>query len=165
MEQALFYLPALAAATAAVYTDTRLGLIPNRLTFPTALAGLALHGVTQGWAGLAFSAEGAVLGFGLLLLPFLIGGMGAGDVKLLGGLGAVLGPAEIFSTCVFSCMLGGLIGLAILIRAHGYTGAMATILGGWRGLLAPEMRTTGLHSFPYASAILFGVLASLALRW
>ena len=88
MEQALFYIGAGIIATVALFTDTRRGRIPNWLTFPALGLGVALHSFVGGGDGLLFAAEGAALGLGLFLVPFLIGGMGAGDVKLLAALGA-----------------------------------------------------------------------------
>ena len=165
MDQQVFSIIALGVAGIALYTDTRSGRIPNRLTFPTLAGGLVVHSALGGWSGLGLSAQGAGLGLALLLLPFLIGGMGAGDVKLLAALGSLLGPAAIFSVFVFSALLGGVIGAVILVRVHSWSGTLATVMGGWRALLSPDLRVTRLHSFPYASAIFFGVAATAALQW
>jgi prepilin peptidase CpaA len=85
--------------TAAV-TDFRTKKIPNRLTVPAFAAALVYHGAvgawTGGWGGfgaaLLTSLGGFGVGFGILLLLWLIGGGGAGDVKLMGAIGAWLGP-------------------------------------------------------------------------
>lgn len=62
--------------------------VPNWLTFPMILSGWVYSGVAFGWEGLAWSIGGAVIGLLLLLPAYAIGGMGAGDVKLLAGVGA-----------------------------------------------------------------------------
>jgi prepilin peptidase CpaA len=161
VEQAPFYVGAGIIASIALYTDTRRGLIPNWLTFPTLLAGLVLHGVVSGGDGLLLSAQGAGLGLGLFLIPFLLGGMGAGDVKLLAALGAFVGPEHIFATFVFSAILGGIIGAVCLVRRFGWQATGLTVLEGWTALLSPTQFRTRLNGFPFASAILFGLFASL----
>lgn len=85
--------------TAAV-CDFRTKKIPNRLTVPAFLAALVYHGavgaMTGGWSGcgwaLLMALAGFGVGFGILLVLWLIGGGGAGDVKLMGAVGAWLGP-------------------------------------------------------------------------
>ncbi len=83
--------------------DWRSRRIPNFLTFGGALAGIVFQTAVMGWAGLFQALTGLLLGLGLLLLPYILGGMGAGDVKALAALGAWLGPKGIFS--VF-CYMG-----------------------------------------------------------
>ena len=72
----------------ACVTDIRSRRIPNVLTFGSSAAAVVFWGVSSGWAGLAWSACGWVVGCVLFLPWFLLGGMGAGDVKLLAALGA-----------------------------------------------------------------------------
>jgi prepilin peptidase CpaA len=62
--------------------------VPNWLTFPLILSGWTFSLVAFGWAGLGWSVLGTFIGLALLLPPYAIGGMGAGDVKLLAGVGA-----------------------------------------------------------------------------
>jgi prepilin peptidase CpaA len=79
-------------ATCAVI-DWRTRRIPNWLTVPVFALGLLSYGLNGGWSGLLFSLEGFALGFGLLLILWLLGGGGGGDVKMMGALGAWLGFA------------------------------------------------------------------------
>src|SRR5664280_2755919 len=72
--------------------DLRTRRIPNYLTLGTAVAGLAFNFMGQGLSGLTNGLLGMLLGFFLLILPYLWGGMGAGDVKAMAALGAWLGP-------------------------------------------------------------------------
>ena len=82
--------------------DWRSRRIPNYLTFGGALAGVAFQTAVFGWPGLAQALLGLFLGLGLLLLPYVLGGMGAGDVKALAALGAWLGPMGVFSVfCIY----------------------------------------------------------------
>ena len=64
-------------------TDLRSQKIPNMVTLPAALAALAYHTKINGLEGFLFSATGLAAGIALLILPYLMGGMGAGDAKLL----------------------------------------------------------------------------------
>ena len=79
----------------AAVLDYRTHKIPNWLTVTAAVLGLAYSSLAPGGIGLAWSLAGFSLGFSLLLLPWLLGGGGMGDVKLLAALGAWLGPTGI----------------------------------------------------------------------
>src|SRR5215470_1769162 len=90
---------ALAATVASVAAiiDLRTRRIPNWVTAAALIAGLVVHTVQDGAGGLGMALAGAALG-AAILLPFYIGGvMGAGDVKLLAALGALLGPQLLVS--------------------------------------------------------------------
>ena len=63
--------------------------VPNWITFPMVIGGWAYSLAFFGWPGFVWSLVGTAVGLGLLLPAYAIGGMGAGDVKLLGGVGAV----------------------------------------------------------------------------
>jgi prepilin peptidase CpaA len=78
------------AALAIAFWDAKLFRIPNVVTFPLLLGGVAYHFWADGWPGLVFSVAGVVVGGTLLLGPYLLGGIGAGDVKLLAAMGAWL---------------------------------------------------------------------------
>ena len=83
----------LVGVTACV-TDFRSRRIPNVLTFGSSAAAVLFLGITSGWAGVVSSLEGWAVGCLLFLPWFLLGGMGAGDVKLLAALGAWAGPGS-----------------------------------------------------------------------
>src|SRR5436309_12716117 len=65
--------------------------VPNWITFPMILSGWTMSAMSFGWEGLGWSLLGTIVGLGLLLPLYAIGGMGAGDVKLLAGVGAWVG--------------------------------------------------------------------------
>src|SRR5580704_17870982 len=83
--------------------------VPNWITFPMILSGWVYSTAAFGWNGLADSLLGTVVGLGLLLPAYAIGGMGAGDVKLLAGVGAWMGIGVTFYAFCVSAVLGGVI--------------------------------------------------------
>src|SRR5437763_10597901 len=84
----------------AVYDDLRRRVISNWVSVTALVAGLSLHTFRNGFAGTVTSLEGALLGFGLLLTCYILGGMGGGDVKLMAGFGALLGPSGVLLAAV-----------------------------------------------------------------
>ena len=95
--------------------DFRTQKIPNLITFPAILIALLYHFFTHGFDGLIFSALGLATGIGLLIIPYILGGMGAGDAKLMGAVGAVLGPKSVFLAFLFSALVGGIYALIITL--------------------------------------------------
>ena len=95
--------------------DIRVRKIPNLLSFPAMVAGLLYHSVVTGWNGLIFSAEGLVLGIGLFLIPYMMGGMGAGDAKLMGAIGAIVGPKGVLTAALLTAVAGGIYALVVLL--------------------------------------------------
>lgn len=99
----------------ATVTDLRYQKIPNILTFPVMVTALTYHGVMNGLDGLLFSTAGLAVGFALLTLPYILGVMGAGDVKLMGAVGTILGARGAFIAFLFSGIAGGIYALIILL--------------------------------------------------
>lgn len=95
-----------AFVTTALVTDVRTLKIPNWLTVSAFAAGLVFHAATQeGWNRLTFALGGFAVGFGIMLLLWLIGGSGAGDVKLMGALGAWIGAKPTLIVFLFTGVL------------------------------------------------------------
>ena len=131
MPQIFVTVVALTVGLLACVTDVRTRRIPNVLTFGAAGAALLVHGFTGGFAGLGTSAGGWLLGALLFMPMFALGGMGAGDVKLLAALGAWLGPRDIFWVAIYSSLAGGVMAVAVAL-ARGY---LSTALGNVRNLV------------------------------
>ena len=111
----LFICSALAVALIiASITDIRRQRIYNWLTFPLILTGFAFHAMAGGWAGVKFAAFGFTLGFAVMGVPYFLGVMGAGDVKLMAGVGAWLGVETTFNAFLFTSFAGGIYGLGVL---------------------------------------------------
>jgi prepilin peptidase CpaA len=89
--------------------------VPNWLTFSLIISGWVMSFVTAGWAGLGWSLAGTAVGLALLMPAYAIGGMGAGDVKLLAGVGAWVGSMiTLYAFCV-SAIVGGLIAIVMVL--------------------------------------------------
>jgi prepilin peptidase CpaA len=95
--------------------DLKTRRIPNYLTLGTAVAGLAYNFMSHGLPGLADGCLGILLGFACLILPYILGGMGAGDVKAMAALGAWLGPRLTLYLFCYMGIAGGIIAVGYLI--------------------------------------------------
>ena len=145
----------------AVSTDLRFRRIPNWLTFSTTLVGLALGWLLSGMDGLLFSLQGVGVGLALMLLPFMLGWTGAGDVKLMVAIGAMGGPSFVFLVCLYAAIVGGLMAVVVLLRRHKLRAAFIYIFLFWR--LPGDYRSSlAAGSIPYAPAIAVGALFALA---
>lgn len=99
----------------AAVSDIRFQKIPNLLTYSTMFVALAYHTIMNGLAGLFFSLEGLGLGIGVLIIFYVLGGMGAGDVKLMGAVGGLLGPKGVFEAFLLTAIIGGIYSIIILV--------------------------------------------------
>lgn len=109
---------------ASASVDVRKHKIPNVITFPAMLAAISYYSACYGWDGFVFSASGICVGTALLLIPYLMGGMGAGDAKLMGAVGAVLGIERTLTAFLFISAAGCIYALLIIVfqrqRMKGY---------------------------------------------
>ena len=100
---------------AAGWMDWRSRRIPNWLTVPALLVGIVGNTLFAGWAGTVAALEGAGLGL-VLLFPFVIvRAMGAGDWKLVGAMGAFLGPRPLLIVLFAALIVAGVMALAFVI--------------------------------------------------
>ncbi len=90
--QQTIWMFALGVTLLAGWVDFRTRKIPNWLTVPALVLGIGMHTVVAGWSGAIASLEGAGLALVVLLPLVLLRGLGAGDWKLMGAVGAFLGP-------------------------------------------------------------------------
>ncbi len=102
-------------AIMAAWTDFRSRRIPNWLTMPGLLIGLAANFALGSWSGLKTSLLGAGLGL-VLLLPFvLLRSLGAGDWKLAGAIGAFTGSGVLVDLLLGSVFVAGVMAVALVI--------------------------------------------------
>jgi prepilin peptidase CpaA len=150
---------------AATAIDIRTRRIPNTLT--AAMSGLGIGLAAAGVSQVSFggSVLGLVIGFALMMPGHLLGATGAGDVKLMAAVGAIVGPAHVLSAFLFTAVAGGLLAVAVAARRKRLA---ATFAGTGRLVAAPagvrlELRgATPASRFAYGPAIAVGsVLAAL----
>ena len=109
-------IPVVLVTVIAARVDVRTRRIPNRLTGPAVLLGVVAHVVAHGLPGLWASLLGMAVAGGLLFPGWLLGWMGAGDVKLMAAVGAWLGfPLGVFAALA-SLIAGGVISIVVAIR-------------------------------------------------
>lgn len=100
---------------AAVY-DVRYRRIPNWVSVSGAVIGLALNTfLFGGWSGFLFSLKGLLLGFGLYFVLYALRAMGAGDVKLMGAVGSLVGWQDWFAIFLVTAIIGGILALLVML--------------------------------------------------
>ena len=110
---------------AAAVIDYRTKKIPNWLTAPSAIAALLFHLVSGGGTGLLWALAGFAVGFALLILPWILGGGGMGDVKLLAALGTWLGPLMILPAFGLGAVCALIMGVMLMV-ASTFTSGIST---------------------------------------
>jgi prepilin peptidase CpaA len=102
-------------AIIAGWTDWRSRRIPNWLTVPALILGIGANTLAHGWTGAKESLLGAGLGLGLLLPFVLLKSLGGGDWKLVGALGAFLGPLRLVVVLVATILVAGAMAVILII--------------------------------------------------
>ncbi len=153
--------------TVAAYWDIKYRKIPNWLTFPAMLLGVILN-LTFNYRTWYFSLLGLLVGFLFFLLPFILGGIGAGDVKLLMALGAFLGMKPIILVGLCSGIAGGLLSLLELLVQDGFIRTKHRLILLVTSIWDKDIRQIVLRAnqtskltIPYGLAIFIGLLAGL----
>lgn len=113
----------------ALYFDLTQKRIPNFLTFPVILWGLGSNTIMGRWEGFLFSFYGLLLGLAIFFIPFVLGGMGGGDVKLLGAIGALQGAQFVFEAAFFAILCGGVLAIGYLLVKRQLGSTLKKILG------------------------------------
>jgi prepilin peptidase CpaA len=115
---ALVLLAVASGGAAAAAIDLRTRRVPNALTLAIATTGLVLAAAGLGRVAVAAAIGGCVVGVLLMLPGHVFGATGGGDVKLLGALGTLLGPAGVFTAFLAMAVVGGIMALAIAVHRH-----------------------------------------------
>ncbi|MBS1189188.1 MAG: peptidase prepilin type [Rhodocyclaceae bacterium] len=164
----------------AVRSDLLEQRIPNKLVAAGMLVGLVLHtalpegnGFLAPWPGALgpWSAlQGLAIGGGAMLPLYILRVMGAGDVKLMAAVGAILGPSDIVPVLLCTFLAGGLVSVGVAI-AHGVAGRLFKNLGymvqvtlvklNLPGMPAVEPPLESVGKAPYAVAVALGTLSGV----
>jgi prepilin peptidase CpaA len=166
----------LVAAAAAAVTDIWKFKVHNVLTMPLLLTGLIYHAAVGGRLALASSLYGAMAGFGLLLVLYLIGGMGAGDVKFMAAVGAWLGWPLILLVFLASALVAGAYAVILLVTYGNFRETWVSLQIVWH-----RVATLGRHLsaennieveldrtdrrrrlIPFTAAVAVGIVLTLA---
>lgn len=155
----------------ASWIDYKERRVPNWLNVAIAVAGLAAQAWFNGLSGVGNGALGLAVGFGVLILPWLMHGMGAGDVKLMMAIGMWLGPWPTFLSFAAGAAIGGVIaGVMILSTGRLWQayGNLATIMGKCSSVSTMFSEYGSAKSFgtssqllPYGVPLTIGTLAVL----
>ncbi len=136
--------------------DCKYRKIPNWLNFGTVILALLYNLIHLNLNGIVFSLLGFIVGIAVLFIPYLMGGMGAGDVKLLGAIGSIVGFKKILWIFFYSGISGLFLGIIWIIFSPGHLKFLITT-----GKVLPPVDKK--QKLPYGLAILFGVIAYIIL--
>jgi prepilin peptidase CpaA len=163
----------------ASWIDYKERRVPNWLNAALALVGFAVQGYFHGAGGLANGFLGLLVGFGVLIIPWAMHGMGAGDVKLMAAIGVFFGPWMTFLAFAVGALLGGIIAAVMIVSSGRLQQAYANL-----GIIFVKVKSRdtafsefgSAHSFaqggsqllPYGVPLTIGsllVLTGQAMQW
>jgi prepilin peptidase CpaA len=147
---------AIALGMAAVIDDLRRREISNWISAAGLAAGMGWQLWSAGWMGLLYGSGGAVAGFSVFLIFYILGGMGGGDVKLKTGFGALLGAWNVLVAALWIAGVGGILAIGALAYK-----AVKKVLVGPPPAPLTEDEKVAQESIPYAPAIALGVWLTL----
>jgi prepilin peptidase CpaA len=166
MELTEQHLAVLVLVTLAAGFDLAEKRIPNWITYTGVLLGFALGIITGGWAGFGIAALGFLVGFLPLLLMYSGGGLGAGDVKLMGAVGALLGYPLAINAVLGTFLAGGFFAAVILLWQGRLFGILKFCVSKLWGLVylphVAEPMPQYKDSFPFGVAIAAGTYITIA---
>jgi prepilin peptidase CpaA len=158
----------------AAFCDLTTRRIPNWLTVSGILVGFAIHAWSSGWSGACASAAGMGLALLIYVPLFAIRALGAGDVKLMAAVGAIAGPLPWLYIFVVTCLVGGLLALAVVISKRRLTQTLLNTLQIAQALLKgrnparqePEMDFRNPHAvtLPHGLSIALAAWLAIALE-
>ena len=155
----------------AAWIDGKELRVPNWITYPMVFSGLAFCTWVGGWSGLGAGLLGMVCGLLCLLPLYSVGGMGAGDVKLMAGMGAWLGWELTLYAFAVSTVVGAVMAVIMVLRKRvvfKHAANFMTILEEWKTIknpwelsrIAAERKPT-MMLLPYGIPICIGSIAYL----
>ena len=166
----IFWVTFLVLGIAGIY-DIVFSRIPNWLTFPAMAFAIGYHVLASGIPGMLLSLAGLLIGFSIFLLFYILGGMGAGDVKLMAAIGALLGPRDVFYATLYTAIAGGIYAVVLLAVRKNNRKSFLRFVVMIKGFLRtghfiriPDTDNEKAIPLKYGVAIGFGTLAVLIPR-
>jgi prepilin peptidase CpaA len=163
-----------ALLTVAAIIDLKTHRIPNWLTITAIICLLVNHTAVRGLSGFQFGLYGTFLGLCLLLIPYLLGWTGAGDVKLLSAVGCAVGAKGVVLAFLFSAMFGGLFAIISMKKHRGELGLNSFLIDEYNAILSffytklyspyGERKRLSEVKLPYGVAIACGTGLFIILR-
>jgi prepilin peptidase CpaA len=153
----------------AAYIDGKELRVPNWITFPMVFSGLVYNVCVSGWSGLGDGLLGTAVGLLCLLPLYAVGGMGAGDVKLMAGVGAWLGAGVTFYAFCVSTVVGAIMAVIMVLykkRFGQHYANFVMIFTEWMTIKNPRElsrlaaeRKSSMFLLPYGIPICIGTIA------
>lgn len=172
--QIIIWVLTLALTLSAALLDWRSRRIPNWLTVPGLLLGVSVHSALTGWHGTLFGLAGAGLALVILLPLVLLRGLGAGDWKLMGAVGAFLGPILLLFVLFGSVMASGLMAVVHMMRSGRFVETLRNLTVLLKGFFSFGLRVNPqisldnpkLMKLPFGLAVAAATLVCFcAARW
>ena len=130
--------------------------VPNWLNGALVITGLGVQCWFFGWSGVGTGVLGLLTGFGLLIVPWLMHGMGAGDVKLMAAIGVWMGPLLTLYSFVLGGAIGGLVAVVMILSTGRLRMACANL-----GVILTKCTNPQLIFNEFGSARSFGTTSQL----
>lgn len=159
----------------AVIIDIKYHRIPNLLCISFIIVGMTMQSNLAGWEGVLTSISGMLCGLVLFLPLYIFKGMGAGDVKMMAALGAILGPFNTLIAAGFTLILGGILAILLVLyrtisqqkwhslkaQINNYLTTLKLLIYTRKYYPPSDSKATTALRFPYALAISGGAFIVL----
>ena len=130
--------------------------VPNWLNLALIVLGFSVQGYFNGWGGMATGLWGMLVGFGLLIVPWMMHGMGAGDVKLMAAIGVWMGPMLTFYSFALGAAIGGAVAVIMIVSTGRLKMACDNL-----GIILAKCSTRQTLFSEFGSAKSFGTTSQL----
>jgi prepilin peptidase CpaA len=143
-----------------LYTDIKDRKIYNKHTFSVLFIAIITSLMFEGFAGFKNSIYGAGIGFMIMLIPYMLGGMGAGDVKLFMAIGSLKGVDFIIQSSIITFIVGGVIAALVITINKNWKETLINI----KSLFIFKETLNNSYTYPYGIAICIGTVITYLLR-
>jgi prepilin peptidase CpaA len=166
----VYDIPLFVLLVIAVYTELAEKKIYNWVTVPAFCIGVILHGFLEGWQGVFFSLIGCAVGAGIFFVAYLLGGVGGGDVKLIGAIGALAGYLFVMRAIFYSALIGAVMAVVVMAKRGGLKAGLRRIAQLCAVFFNPSKRKAVLSAaqpkeIPYGVAIVMGTFLVLLKKY